>query len=348
MGTTLTGTQIQNTYDGLIKTTDNTAISATTKLISDGLGNDTCIKVGTAGTDFLGNVDFSAATVTGLPGGAAGLVNGTGADSLKNADSLVTTPADSNFACDIALGNGALTNVGATVPQSYGAIAIGNNTTACIDSITIGGNSTNTTSYGSLLFGFNNSNSFANGSIAIGANNTVSAFRALAIGNTITGSGQCSISIGFSINNTTTNSVAIGCNACARSNGSVSIGINSKSGGQLGVSIGQNASSCWNGVAIGCNTTAGSTITGDGPVALGNCTTATGNGSIAIGWRSTASGACTYVIGENISSSRVCTLVTHQVESTVAGKGIVVTSPDGLTTLGIGIDNTGAIVTYTP
>jgi hypothetical protein len=67
MGTTLTGSQIQNTYDGLIKTTDNTAITATTKLISDGLGNDTCIKVGTAGTDFLGAVDFSAATVSGLP-----------------------------------------------------------------------------------------------------------------------------------------------------------------------------------------------------------------------------------------------------------------------------------------
>ena len=39
MGTTLTGKQIQATYDGLLKTTDNAAISGTLKRINDGLGN---------------------------------------------------------------------------------------------------------------------------------------------------------------------------------------------------------------------------------------------------------------------------------------------------------------------
>ena len=107
MGTTLTGTQINNTYDGLIKTTDNTAITATTKLISDGLGNDSCIKVGTAGTDFLGAVDFSAATVTGLPGGAAGLVSGAGTDSMISDSSLTTLPATGAGNCSISLGNDA-------------------------------------------------------------------------------------------------------------------------------------------------------------------------------------------------------------------------------------------------
>lgn len=39
MGTTLTGKQIQATYDGLLKTTDNAAIDGTLKRINDGLGN---------------------------------------------------------------------------------------------------------------------------------------------------------------------------------------------------------------------------------------------------------------------------------------------------------------------
>ena len=80
MGTTLTGLQIDASYCGLIKTGDNAGITATPKQLSDGLGNDACIAVGTASTVFTGTADFTGATVTGLPGGAAGLVNGTGAD----------------------------------------------------------------------------------------------------------------------------------------------------------------------------------------------------------------------------------------------------------------------------
>ena len=351
MGTTLTGTQIQNTYDGLIKTTDNTAISATTKLISDGLGNDTCIKVGTAGTDFLGNVDFSAATVTGLPGGAAGLVNGTGADSLKNADSLVTTPADSNFACDIALGNGALTNVGATVPQSYGAIAIGNNTTACIDSITIGGNSTNTTSYGSLLFGFNNSNSFANGSIAIGANNSVSAFRALAIGNTITSSGQCSIAIGSlaSIGAAANNSIAIGSSATTIQQDSITIGYAACAQGNRDVIIGCGAASSVSnkgGTAVGSETDVqdgaiaigrNAQATGIHAIAIGgqcnlfstNCTLASSTAAIAIGTGASATAASAVAIGQNVAATTVDTVSVKALEtqtaSTPTAGGIIMT-----------------------
>lgn len=67
MGTTLTGTQINNTYDGLIKVTDNGPIGATPKLLTDGLGNDSKVAVGTLGTTFTGTVSFGGATVTGLP-----------------------------------------------------------------------------------------------------------------------------------------------------------------------------------------------------------------------------------------------------------------------------------------
>jgi hypothetical protein len=48
MGTTLTGTTPQDTYDSLIKVTDNGPIGATAKLLSDGLGNDSALALSTS------------------------------------------------------------------------------------------------------------------------------------------------------------------------------------------------------------------------------------------------------------------------------------------------------------
>lgn len=50
MGTTLNGTKPKNTYQALLKTTDNTAIDATLKTISDGLGTDTPLQLSTTET----------------------------------------------------------------------------------------------------------------------------------------------------------------------------------------------------------------------------------------------------------------------------------------------------------
>jgi hypothetical protein len=47
MGTTLLGTKPKDTYQGLIKTTDNATISATPKYLSDGSGNDSVVALGT-------------------------------------------------------------------------------------------------------------------------------------------------------------------------------------------------------------------------------------------------------------------------------------------------------------
>lgn len=63
---TLTGKQIDQTYDGLIKTDDEQPISATPKRLQDGLGNDLPVKVGTAGMVYDGAQDFTNATVTGI------------------------------------------------------------------------------------------------------------------------------------------------------------------------------------------------------------------------------------------------------------------------------------------
>ena len=49
MGTSLSGVKIKDTYQGLIKTTDNAAASSTSKQLTDGLGNDLGIEVNTSG-----------------------------------------------------------------------------------------------------------------------------------------------------------------------------------------------------------------------------------------------------------------------------------------------------------
>ncbi len=45
MGTSLSGTQIKNTYNGILKAGDNAAISSTLKTVSDGEGNDTALSL---------------------------------------------------------------------------------------------------------------------------------------------------------------------------------------------------------------------------------------------------------------------------------------------------------------
>ena len=42
---TLTGTKIKDTYDGLLKVTDNVGINSTKKIITDGLGNNSSVKI---------------------------------------------------------------------------------------------------------------------------------------------------------------------------------------------------------------------------------------------------------------------------------------------------------------
>lgn len=62
MGTTLTGQTPSATYDALLKVTDNGPLGGTAKVITDGLGNDSVFKLGTAGAEFTGSLTLSAAT----------------------------------------------------------------------------------------------------------------------------------------------------------------------------------------------------------------------------------------------------------------------------------------------
>lgn len=77
MGTTLTGTTPQDTYDSLIKVTDNGPLSGTAKYLSDGLGNDsalalstTSVGIGTATPDQKLNIVGSQTTAYATSSGS--------------------------------------------------------------------------------------------------------------------------------------------------------------------------------------------------------------------------------------------------------------------------------------
>ena len=72
MGVTLTGKVIKNTYEGLLKLSDNTELTSSFKRVTDGFGNDTAMKINNTQASFL-NV-FSERTVTEITGDASGNV----------------------------------------------------------------------------------------------------------------------------------------------------------------------------------------------------------------------------------------------------------------------------------
>lgn len=67
-GTALTGNTISSTYNALLKTTANTALDSTLRTISDGLGNDSALKLSTtsfgpvSGTEALTRANLNKGT----------------------------------------------------------------------------------------------------------------------------------------------------------------------------------------------------------------------------------------------------------------------------------------------
>ena len=62
MGTTLTGTTPQDTYDSLIKVTDNGPLSGSLKVLTDGLGNNSTLSLSTAAASIAGTLAVTGAT----------------------------------------------------------------------------------------------------------------------------------------------------------------------------------------------------------------------------------------------------------------------------------------------
>tara|TARA_Y100001938_G_scaffold122157_1_gene170348 strand:+ start:605 stop:1681 length:1077 start_codon:yes stop_codon:yes gene_type:complete len=89
MGTSLSGVKIKDTYQGLIKTTDNTAASSTSKQLTDGLGNDLGIEVNTSG-------ELKATTL---------VKSGGTSSQILLADGTVATTLASSFLAADSVGN---------------------------------------------------------------------------------------------------------------------------------------------------------------------------------------------------------------------------------------------------
>ena len=84
---TLFNTKISDTYEGLIKTSNNGVIGAVEQNLTDGLGNTSTLSLGTSSASFTGTLDLTNATVVGLPTGAVDSVNGqTGVVVLTTTD----------------------------------------------------------------------------------------------------------------------------------------------------------------------------------------------------------------------------------------------------------------------
>jgi hypothetical protein len=101
MGTTLTGTTPQDTYDSLIKVTDNGPISGTLKALSDGLGNDSALALSTGAASVTGTlaVSSTATLAAGLVFSASDFVIGANtSDSADNKASYLCGGASQSTA----------------------------------------------------------------------------------------------------------------------------------------------------------------------------------------------------------------------------------------------------------
>lgn len=288
MSLTLTNQQINQTYQGLIKLGQSVAIGATEDVLSDGLGNDSTLSLGTTSASFTGTLDLSGATVTGISAG--GLISGTGTNSMESAGTLTTTPANASGVSSIALGNSARA-------ASSNAIAIGNSA-ECLtsDSITIGV-SCQSPSGPAVVIG---RSSEASGSVttAIGNSAAVLADQSIGISGencTVTSGSSRSVVIGRQARSEAQNAIAMGNFARVTSGGTASICLSSSSLVQSDVS-GSNALVLTPGeyggvttqahaIILGSRTLSGSAVQSEAGIAIGRDAqvNASADGAVALG-----------------------------------------------------------------
>tara|TARA_R110000772_G_scaffold32192_4_gene79045 strand:- start:8713 stop:9750 length:1038 start_codon:yes stop_codon:yes gene_type:complete len=339
---TLTGNQIDLSYQGLIKTTDNAALGAVEKEITDGVGTASTLKLGTTSASFVGTLDLTGATVLG-GGGAAGLVAGTGVNSMKSADDLTTSDAIAGGQNAIALGEGAIAN------QDYG-LTIGTFAQSGIFSTVVG-----TYAEGSGLYcsAFGpSSKATADGATSVGQLTEATGAGSVAVGREAKATAADAISIGDQSVCSNVNGVAIGFNASATAgsgSGSVAIGWNARTVRDAGVAIGRNLNQLigvndhYRPIAIG----SGTNVRGGDVIGIGtdiNILGANTNNKIAIGTGAVCNdfeGAV--ALGAGVTAIRANTVAVKEIETVVAGGGIIFTSPDG-TKWKQSISNTGVPV----
>ena len=342
---TLTGQPIDQSYSGLLKTEDNGVIGAVAKGITDGVGGVTNMTIATTATNFVsGTVDFTGATVSGLPAGtnttydlaavASGAnidLNLTGSDATTDTVSIVAgtnitlSEAAGIVTIDAAGGGGAAgleSGTGADSMQSAASLtttaadAAGAETIALGQSAQAGG--ANTISIGSAIA----SNSNTQNSVNIGKNltsNNASSDGTVNIGNgNVTNSGR-TVAIGYDVDITSGQGQAIGNDIdIAGADRSTAIG--------SGIVINSTGSD-----KIGIGTTM--TLSSDRAIGIGRDVIVSGLEAIAIGGSTNATATNSVALGEGVTAATADTVsvkaLETQTNSTPTAGGIIMSDAGG-------------------
>lgn len=291
---TLTNQKIKDTFQGLIKTANNAAITSTPISLQDGVGNTINIEIGTnqinfpAGiVDFTGSaVDFTGATVTGLPTPAAdGLVSGgANAGSMKSSDALSDGNNNANAYRAIAIGSG-------NIAGSNGAV-LGMYSRAGDGSVAIGDNANNTLGAKSNAVSIG---PYANAhpeSVSIGTGAASTGDRSVSIGRQAKAAAN-SIAIGnYSGGGSGSNSISMAaCSVNVQTNNAVNSIMLVP--GTYGCELPSGATDA---IVLGAHDGGGNRVTADAGIAIGKGTFSTAAGAVALGAGVTAATVDTVTI----------------------------------------------------
>ena len=275
---TLTNTKIKDTYDSLLKISDNGIVEATEQVVTDGLGNNTTLSIGTASASVAGTLSFGSLkdsgeniTITKFVDEADGIASNdndttipTSAAVKNYVDSSVPTESDT---LATVTARGSSTNTAITVQGlrlSTGANSAGivlGNPTALLDNTT-GESNIAIGEFGTLADNTTGSNNIALGSLALDANTT--------------GSNNTAIGISALTNNITGNfNTAIGSSALRNINGSGNFAMGYNAGANIDALPSEKTGGSDN-IYIGSESKSGA-ISTDNEIVIGS--NAVGNGS---------------------------------------------------------------------
>ena len=319
---TLFDKQIDLTYQGLIKTADNEALGAVEKEITDGEGTSSTLKLGTTSASFVGNLDLTGATITGLPVdpnttyelstvqfGSAAIIELKGSD-LSN--STIPLFAGSNITLT---SNG--TNITIAAGGGAAGLVAGTGTGSMESDASLTTTAADAQGANSIALG-DSTVAYADGSILIGNSvNDADASRekVVSIGNDL-GSAQRTVNIGNSQNAYGGDGVCIGGSNSFGENYNVVVGY----GNSVGVYPNQ--------VIIGT----GSTGQFQDSVVIGNTSASGASGAVALGSGITAA------VADTVSVKALET----QTNSTPTAGGIIMSDAGG-TDRRINIDAAGGL-----
>tara|TARA_R110001592_G_scaffold42912_1_gene139277 strand:- start:18 stop:1709 length:1692 start_codon:yes stop_codon:yes gene_type:complete len=338
----LTGNAIQSSYLGLIKTTDNAAIGAVAKAITDGDGNAINMEIGTGAIKFpSGTVDFTGSTVSGLP-----------VDPNTTYD-LTAATIGSNINLELT-GSDATTD---TVQVTAGSnITLTKNITGFVIDAASGGaagleSGTGTDSMQSASsLTTVAANASAEATIALGDGAIASSSNNIAIGNTANAGGDDSfarsnIAIGDNTDATNEKDIAIGNGAQATGSRTVAVGDGANASGNRAIVIGASSvatafsSACFG--AFSSATAEGATVVG------GYGSSATQTDAIAVGKEADALAAGAIAIGKLAQATATDAIalgkdVTGNIASTVSAKALELQTDSTPTAGGIIMSDAGA------